>query len=791
MSFSHNLLKGASIICCSLAIAWGTNVSEAQLMEPALLQSPSGLFVTDLPSTIEISWNNQAIQLIDAQTDPITGDKYVALNLSLQDEAPITCNAYLMHLDAFGSQPAEWYLDVALYEIPDIKNFSGNKFSLNIPEGVVKNNSDLKNPAQAFNFEILPVYTDYTFTPEYGTSMKQEEALVKIKFDDPIKYLQSNVVLNSYQPSFNKYLLKIGEDVTISNNNEIVINLTSFRPGEYEIVVPAGLVEVEANSQKYLSQELWLEYTIVGSSLPDNPGTGQTVITSAEGTEKFYDKDSVGTAFFAGAVKQYKDQFPASIVWGDNNVVYIKDIISTFNTGNFVKGTIYGNTITVPLNQLVDYYEEEGYGIKLAVFKSVENPNNPDLIDFYYEPSITEVSYTLDSNGDMSLNLPGDPFDGKNVPEYVLGLCYSDSDEFIGFSDYAQEYTLLDIVQTQFPKDAESEYYVFIDSYNYANLVEIATQDGKMYIKGLCDSFEEGVIVGSINGNEVVFEQNQYLGIYYDSFYIYTKVAVPNPDYDEEDYLSSPFILAPADAVFKLIIDYDNNIITTADKDVYLSFQPDEDDCFNSIGLYGDFLLRYQSTSAGTPANPTKLVYTTEYMPYQGFNDFMFTLSNFSTEGNLLDTETLYYRIFIDDEPLIFGEEIAYDLLDREVIIYEYVPDQQIYMVYEFQNGNDISKFTYNEFDIGIYMEGVSTVGVQSMYRHEGVVTYSDLVTLDVETGQVTETGVKTVKAESPVVKREFYTLSGMKVEHPSKGMYAVREIHADGTVTSAKLLMK
>ena len=516
-------------------------------------------------------------------------------------------------------------------------------------------------------------------------------------------------------------------------------------------------------------------------------GETPEVITTVEGTTKLYNKRSVGTFLFNNKMAQYYDDFPATIVWGEDDSVYILDILSTVATGTYVKGTVNGNRINVAANQTLEYYEEEGYGINIGI---VRTEISEDQVDFYYDPSITEFSYILNDDGSLTLDLPGRKFDGELPPEYVIGIYYSDDSSFVGFCDYTQQYDLVDLTQIEIPKDADIEAYVMIDEFSYASLVDVAYVGDKLYIRGLSAMLPEGTIMAKVEGNKAYIDQNEYLGIYFDQFFIVTKVLYDNPDYNEEDETSLPFIMAPANVKFTLDIDREAKTISAKENGVYLSFQPDEDNYENSITVLGKFDLTYQSTTSGVPANPTNLRYTTEFASQQGFNDFFFTLSNFSREGNILDTETLYYRIFIDDEPLIFGEEIGLNLLNEEVIMYNGVPDQQIYMVYPFNNNNDIFKFSENEFDIGIYVDGVTTIGVQSMYMYEGKPTYSDIVILDVETGEIKEeSGVEKI-ALAPIEKREYYNVSGQRVAHPDKGIYIIKEIRRDGKVTTRKVIL-
>lgn len=66
-----------------------------------------------------------------------------------------------------------------------------------------------------------------------------------------------------------------------------------------------------------------------------------------------------------------------NIIYGENNTVYLKDILSTFGTLAWVKGTINGNTITVSTGQNLFYSEE--YNAALQINVLVNNGNTFNL----------------------------------------------------------------------------------------------------------------------------------------------------------------------------------------------------------------------------------------------------------------------------------------------------------------------------------------------------------------------------------------------------------------------------
>lgn len=499
-------------------------------------------------------------------------------------------------------------------------------------------------------------------------------------------------------------------------------------------------------------------------------------ITDPKGQTVYYDKASAGTFVFYDMMEMYMDNFPATLVWGDDNTVYFKNLLSVFPSEYYIKGTVDGNVITVPTDQTIEYFDEEGYGINFGVLKTVPGFENGEEVYFFeYAPEIKEIQFVIGNDGRLTMQLPGAPFDGENPTEYVAGLYYTDDYSFTGYCDFYQDYKRMEIEFITIPEGLEILPYVYVDEFNYAQIVEVAFSPDYLYIRGLNSMLPEGTIKAKIEGNKATVAQNEYLGIYFDQYYIMTKVLYENPDYDPDDESVPPFILAPGDVGFELTVDDTNNRIYADTEGIYLSFHAEENDFLSSLGYYGIFELKYQDTFTGTPSNPVSLEYTTDFAPYQGFNDFFFTLSNYSTDGKLLDVDYLYYKVLIDGKPLVFNQEEIYDLNNQKTIAYVGVPYEVELIPYLFDNNNDIFKYSDNIFDVGIYFDDFTTIGVQTVYYYDNTFTYSDIVTLNILTNETVvtpwESGVDTVVSDE-IVSTEYYTLDGRKVLNPDRGLY-------------------
>lgn len=260
----------------------GSSANAQTYMEAATLDYPSGFYASFAPSSVSVTYDNQPIELVNPHLND-WGEECVDVFIKLGDEERQTVTAVVM--SSFGNpedpdDPDIWLLDVALYELEDLWSFEGDIITVEIPEGVVANQSGDINPAQELVFYLVPTLLDYTVTPESGETVGDSDLTVKISFGgNPIERLQAEVRAMTYEPAYRDIALEFGKEVTLSDDNEIVISLASLESGEYELVVPEGYVLVTENDQQYLSPDIWLEYTV-----ENNGQSGiASVISSGEG----------------------------------------------------------------------------------------------------------------------------------------------------------------------------------------------------------------------------------------------------------------------------------------------------------------------------------------------------------------------------------------------------------------------------------------------------------------------------------------------------------------------------
>lgn len=478
------------------------------------------------------------------------------------------------------------------------------------------------------------------------------------------------------------------------------------------------------------------------------------VIESVEGTRKVYNKIAVGY--------DYGEYYDASdmasvIVFGDNNDVYFQDILSGIGYGTYVKGELNEGVITVDLPQTIYYDDLSGYGINIVLLRVTEEG---DL----EIPEENSATFTYDAeSGEIEMEMPGEP------EEYMLGALFTDDYSWVGYGDFYQDYTPIEDGVFEIPAGLETEDWVFVNG-SSAHFVTIAFDDDILYLKGLSEYAPDGIIVVNVDGNKGTITQDQIAGTYY-FYFLYTKCFEYLSDEDTID-------LAPADVVYEINIDKENKIITNTTEDYYLGLNGSLE-YMMYLEFYETLKIYYQASFTGTPVNPYDLdLY--DYTDYYGSYDFDFTIPNISTDGNMLNPDNLYYRIYVDGDLMEFTEDD-----------YPTVDGSMTEIPYNFMDGMDFySYWGGSSRTVALYFEGFTELGVQSVYIYDGETTESDIITLNVETGDITSSGIESVKT-GDVVKTTVYDLNGRQVNNADKGIYILRQTLSDGNTVTRKVVRR
>ncbi len=192
------------------------------------------------------------------------------------------------------------------------------------------------------------------------------------------------------------------------------------------------------------------------------------------------------------------------IVWGKDNKVYFKDIISGLAYGTWVEGTLSedSTSISVPLGQNI--YYSSNYDACIAIRLIVYNQG------FSVDTVSTEAVFTVE---DDVLSLQGTGFGTVS-----LGAVWTDDGTFQNYGDYESVYTpyeaSTDLVELPegvevVEKPMEGHYFASFADYNAGKVVELNTTvkvgraDTTIYFQGIFQDYPEAWIKGELSEGEI------------------------------------------------------------------------------------------------------------------------------------------------------------------------------------------------------------------------------------------------------------------------------------------------
>ena len=397
----------------------------------------------------------------------------------------------------------------------------------------------------------------------------------------------------------------------------------------------------------------------------------------------------------------YQDGGAMKMVFApDGKTVYMQDPISQAAAGTWVKGTLStnGKILTVPLNQFIIYYDEMGYGL-ITAWVDITVDGNGNLQQSV-NSDIHQAIFTLHDDGTISLN--GSSGDVETFECSGLGLIYDDDLSWAGYADWESVYTPFDGTPVELPDGTVLEDFSmsYVDSYGSASgkMVKVAMMGNDVYVQGFSSYAPDGVMKGTLSGDKVVFPSDQYIGIGSSKF---LNMMGLDADYMMLDNLE---------------FDYDAASRTMTASDILATVAGE-----SIMEEYGQPVIAPYSDHAATPANPEVIDFV-DYGELGGYNYGSFNVPTVDTEGNFIDPNNLYYRIYFDDDELFrFGP-------DEYPYVNEYMTDVPYYYTegYDFGEGGATVYF---------YETGFQRVGIQSIFRGGGEEHASEIVYMQLTDG--------------------------------------------------------
>ena len=232
----------------------------------------------------------------------------------------------------------------------------------------------------------------------------------------------------------------------------------------------------------------------------------------AEGTVKVYNLAGSGYKYSNGSTSMVSQSGTTKIVECEDGTVYINNIVSTYATGAWVKGTKSGNTISVPAGQPLIYNStyDTTISARWGVYNSGEvSPASPAAEDFTF--IVDETAKTISLQGTSS--------------ELIMAALWDDDDTWTHNGVWETVYTYdHDYVEPKTvtivpPVGLETTTW-YTKGHTYSNgslsvfrgTVTLGFDGNDVYVQGLFGDFPEAWLKGTINGTTVTFTDFQYQG---------------------------------------------------------------------------------------------------------------------------------------------------------------------------------------------------------------------------------------------------------------------------------------
>ncbi len=507
------------------------------------------------------------------------------------------------------------------------------------------------------------------------------------------------------------------------------------------------------------------------STLPEININPEIIRQQPEGELKTYARS--GMSYYKNwgeIIEEEQTGFIMNIVFAnDGKTVYMKDPITQVSAETWVKGTKEGNKIIMPLYQTLDFNKEGDYGVITSrlVRKS----------DYVYVPDFeaTNMTFTIDeATGVISL-------DGTDNGDAIYGLVFTNNFQWNGFGDFESVYTPNSETTTIVPENLEKQDWIF--SYNeegkgaYLNVkVAVDSNNNKMYIAGFPMLEPEVAVVGTITGDKVVFESDQYLGkikemgaVAYFGGAKYRLEEIEYPGFGTIKKYRYDFM-----PNLEFAYDKEHQILSSKDNATFLinGGKPSVNIAYIIAGCDPKFNLN--DGKAYQPKAPKFTLYE-DFTAEEGCYNVEITVPTEDIDGRYILPENISYQIFVDKN----GEVIPYTFLKS---FHSKLEADMETVPYLFTDGLTIGQgasFLY------IYESGVDDIAIEIINTTAGQEIRSNRVWAKKEHNGIDEQNMDGKEIKEVI----YYTVNGVRVNTPVKGVNVVTTVYTDGTSKTSKML--
>lgn len=463
--------------------------------------------------------------------------------------------------------------------------------------------------------------------------------------------------------------------------------------------------------------------------------------------------------FFYNPFEGTNDGDADELVLADDGTVYLKNPVSFYpDCKSWIKGTkATGDTIAFEFPQKVFEEEVNGKHYDYCLYRMVRSGN-----DWAVDENTQTVKFVFRNDSLF-----------KADTESLMGLCSEDGSTWTCYGDYNVVVTKMDETTVAPNNPAAAQTYKMdytVEGENKTSVVKLAIEGTDAYLCGFSSNQPDAWAKGRVESDgRIVFSGRTYLGVNEQerchTWFVPVTVetgTLPN-GYAYEDYTeTSQFVLTPnastgsyaSDGAF--IVNIGQNTISAWDVVVGPTLTP-----FTEV--------------PGKPQKP-EFVGLQPYDDVEMYGGIRFNLYPYSEEGNYLNPDKLFYRIYFDMTPYTFTPD-EYSSLEASMTDipyafsdgYDFIVSDELHTVYYYRN----------DFE---------TLGVAAFYKDGDQIYPSTMVYINVK--NITE-DIEGVADSHGETLTTYYDLSGRRVSQPARGLYIVTQKGADGTVKSTKKVFR
>ena len=445
----------------------------------------------------------------------------------------------------------------------------------------------------------------------------------------------------------------------------------------------------------------------------------------------------------------------AEVVVGKNGDFYIYNPFSQLDTKTWLKGTIDSDgNVTIPTPQYI--------------YREVDGTQIHDLYAVRMKPSEIPGDYNFEKDEEESdLKFIWKDNVLTQVGDGILGLAYIDG-EFRGYADSnikIEPFTGV-IVAPGNPDELTFNDYIIGYSTHYetpsATMAKLAFDDDEVWLTGFSKDLPDAWIHGTYDGTSIIFESNQYLGLYDGMYYAYFYGATAYVGQNEQ---GTPETMYRLDDI---LICEENSKKGYSSEDVFLINSGNRESKYLFVLSRPD--INPYETKERYPMLPNITGFTQINPSEQiGLGQFSFALDPIDCYGNeFLDPEKLFYTIYVNDEsnPLIL----------KKSQFPKWVSEDTSEIPYSFSDG--VQEWTimpfFNEFNLLFMDSSWTRIGVKAIYKEGGKSLETPVAWSNEPAPNWPEVSVESIVADTEG-DAEYYDLTGRRVENPSNGIFIVK----------------